>query len=275
MSKTKIALILSSMLLSVSSFAQQKAEDSLSVTLNSKQPTGSLPYQSLKSDKNMGDFNDKLWKELYQAIVKGASAVDQNLAENGQDIQSCSLHRIKSFHEPVSQYDSAINQNLPNIQSNPTASLDVNTFSLLSGVNTNNLGIAYIPSVFAAELLLKKPANPDADLLPSYVAEAVYYQNPHSPDSNFRKNWTAMALPQGVTDKAIAIYRAQGRTPALDASNLREAAIRDLTTIGYVLATNPQYGLSVNDFLKSSMNVYARDKFMCVFEIENIMTTVF
>lgn len=237
--------------------------------------TNSMPYQSISSDRNMSVENDTLWKNIYSTLIKGANAVDKSLVENGQDIQMCSLHRIKSFNDDVSKYDS-LNQNLPQIQDIPTAILNVNTFYQLNKNNQNqNLTTAYIPSVFASELLMKKPYNPDSDLLPNSVSDVIYSQNIHDPSSNLRQNWTSVSITQEMSDLAKKIYRAQGRTPALDAANLREATIRDLTTVGYVLATNPKFGVSSDDFLKSAMVTYSRNKFMCVYEAENLMLTVF
>lgn len=274
MKLSNLSLFLATIFLSSGVMAQQKAEESLSITLNSKQDSSAMPYQSKVVDNNMASFNDKLWNELYKTIVKGSIAVDQSLASNGQDVMSCSLHRVKSFYGSQSDFDK-INLNLPTIQSSPTSSINVNTNYNLNTNNTNNLSLAYIPSVFAAELLFKKPMNPDADLLPSQISDVVYSQNIHNPNSNIRKNWTSIALPKELNDKAIQLYRLQGRTPALDAGDLRESTLKDLTTIGYVIATNPQYGISVDDFLKSAMVIYSRDKFMCVYDIQNLMLTVF
>lgn len=237
--------------------------------------TDSIPYQSKAAQKNMSLENDQLWRSIYSTIIKGANAVDKSLAENGQDVEMCSLHRIKSFNSDSYTFN-GINENLPQIQDNPTQALNVNTFSILNKLNKDSaLTSAYIPSVFAAELLMKKPYNPDTDLLPNAVDDVVYSQDIHNPNSNMRQNWTSLEIPVAASNIAKNIYASQGRTPALDASDLREATIRDLTTFAYIIATNPQLGLSVQDYLKSAMVIYSRNKFMCVYEAQNLMLTVF
>ena len=107
MKKSALSLLVIS-LFSVNCFASSATKDA-QITLNSNQPSGNLPYASKSVSNNMSITNDELWISLYKTIVKGANDVDYTLVENGQDIQSCSLHRIKSFNEPVDQFSSSVN----------------------------------------------------------------------------------------------------------------------------------------------------------------------
>ncbi|NCQ52096.1 hypothetical protein GW796_09415 [archaeon] len=190
----------------------------------------------------------KEWQYIYNKVVDSSVQLDKALVESGQDLRSCSFSRLEDFNKDFPIFENIIGVNLPKNQSMPTAVLDVNTFKALndSMYNKNSVATAvYIPNLNSFNTFTKQGNR-----------------------KNVAQNLGAIMIPSELAFAAKNQYQELGRTTLTDSQNLYDATMRDIATIGYFIYKNPQYSINIDEFMKSSLVLYARNKMMCIYDVQ-------
>ena len=177
--------------------------------------------------------------------------------------QQCDINSVKQLLLPYKQFETTINQALPKIQQQPTQILNVNTYkNLVDGYKTANKIIPqnqdHIPSYAAMEMYLN-----------NHGITIKYFGVAGKRDSDVQKNETAISVPEDI-HKLGRTY--VGRNTKIqinnDANDLLVATIKDITTTAYRLYQNPQYNITVDNYIQSAMYIYARNKILCLYDVK-------
>lgn len=214
--------------------------------------------QQNKQNDKQKNINDKIysrtgietskeWNTVYSAAVESANALDKYLIDNGQDIKSCNINYVANFGRETNEFDRLFGDKLPNKQKLVTKVLDVNSFKKLNEFYYNN------------------PPKITAVYIPSVVSVGVAVNGRRTELNNANKNMSAIMLPEKLMLEVQKQYVLQGRTPEIDALNLHEATMKDISNVGYFLLKNNDFNIRADEFVKDAMLVYARNKMMCLY----------
>lgn len=185
--------------------------------------------------------NSPEWKELVKIIYDGTQLMNQNMQNAGIDFSNCSSKR-ESFADNENKFFLFVSDKIPKVHGSLTEFLNVNSYSQLSKFNINkNVNVSYMP----------------------YHAAVAYSIN--KKNDNIAKNLSAIALDDKLMASMEQIYRDANRDHRSDLQDLYSAAVYDMATLGYLIRMN-QYRVKLEDYVASMLTMYARDKFMCVFD---------
>lgn len=239
---------------------------------------------ALDIDQNVADDfaveNDPMYKSLENEVRDEIQIVDTALVQNNQMPNYCNVNVISQLVIPRKQFENTINTisnngvfvGLPQIQSvaNQTSILDVNTFKRLKD--------GYKKSSKVLEL--------EQDHIPSFAAIDKYL-NDHGITTKTTVKINAKGLKESIRDLELegnataistpyAIHKL-GRTFAgrnykskvdKDSKNLLEATIKDIATTAYWFFRNNQYNITAQDYIKSAMYIYVRNKMLCIYDVK-------
>lgn len=203
------------------------------------------------------------WQTIKLDVESAITNTDAILIQNNQMPQQCDINVVKQLLLPYKQFEATINQALPKIQQQPTQILNVNTYkNLVDGYKTANKTIPqnqdHIPSYAAMEMYLN-----------NHGITIKYFGVAGKRDSDVQKNETAISVPEDI-HKLGRTY--VGRNTKIqinnDANDLLIATIKDITTTAYRFYQNPQYNITVDDYIQSAMYIYARNKMLCLYDVK-------
>lgn len=239
---------------------------------------------ALDIDQNIADDiaveNDPIYKSLETEVRDEIQIIDTALVQNNQMPNYCSINVISTLTMDRKQFENTINTvnnnglfiGLPQIVAiaNETSILDVNTFKRLKDGYENTTKVIkleqdHIPSYAAIDKYLN---------VHGISTKTIYKLNSKGKkqtirDKDLEGNETAIATPTAI--------HMLGRTYAgrnykakidKDSKNLLEATIKDIATTAYWFSRNNQYNIKAQDYIKSAMYIYVRNKMLCIYDVK-------
>lgn len=232
---------------------------------------------ALDIDQNIAEDlaveNDPIYKSLETEVRNEIQIIDATLVQNNQMPNYCSVNVISQLIMNRKQFETTVNNvDLPQLQSlvNKTSILDVNTFKRLKDGYKNS----------------DKSLSLEQDHIPSYAAIDKYLINhgistktTYRTNSNGKKetvrdidlegNETAISTPKEI-HMLGRTYGGRNYTAKInnDSQNLFEATVKDLATTAYWFSKNNQYNITAQDYIKSSMYIYTRNKVLCLYDVK-------
>ncbi len=178
--------------------------------------------------------------------------------QNNKLNPNCNISVVESLMMPHKQFESTVNLVLPKIQNNPTQILDVNTYIELK----NNYDKSSI-------------IRQNQDHVPSYGALNSFFikhgiQVPKNrANSTLEKNSSSITIPEDI-HKQGRTYSGRNSKNQInnDSNNLLLTTVKDITTIAYLFLKNPKHNISADDYIQSSMILYARNKMLCMYDVK-------
>mgnify|MGYP003453815497 FL=1 len=88
-------------------------------------------------------------------------------------------------------------------------------------------------------------------------------------DKDLEGNETAIATPTAI-HKLGRTYAGRNYKAKIDkdSKNLLEATIKDIATTAYWFSRNNQYNITAQDYIKSAMYIYVRNKMLCIYDVK-------
>lgn len=239
---------------------------------------------ALDIDQNVADDlaleKDPMYKSIETEVRDEIQIVDTALVQNNKMPNYCSVNVISKLVMPRKQFENTINTisnngvfiGLPQIQkvAKQTNILDVNTFKRLKDGYKNSskaleLEQDHIPSFAAIDKYLNDHG---------ITTKTTYKINAKGLKENIRDlelegNATAISTPYAIHKLGRTFggnnYKAKVEK---DSKNLLEATIKDIATTAYWFSRNNQYNITAQDYIKSAMYIYVRNKMLCIYDIK-------
>lgn len=226
--------------------------------------------QQLALDQNVNQAqavsinNDPVYQQLETRVRQ---EVDQTVivVEQSGRMPLCNIDVVAQLLEPKDVFHKGVNLILPNIQSLPTQSLNVNTYKLLRA--------SYKPALVTDKLT--------PDHIPSYGALEKYFIAhgkilPKRDNSNLEGNSSAIMIPTKLHEIGSRTYGGRNKTKDVngdttmdqDAADLLEATVLDIATTAYLFYTNPQYKINPLNYISNSMKLVERNKLICMYDVK-------
>lgn len=223
--------------------------------------------------------NDSQYQLLENDVRNEAIAIDRVLTQNNQ-LPKCDIFVVSLLITNKKQFENNLNNaynngvfiGLPQVQSipNKTTILDVNTFfRLKKAYQTSDKSLSleqdHIPSYAAIDKFL---------LNHGISTKTTYRLNSNNEketvrDSDLEANETAIATPREI-HKLGRTYGGRNYPAKIteDSQNLFEATMKDIATIAYWYSLNPQFNITAQDYIKSAMYIYVRNKMLCLYDVK-------
>lgn len=227
-------------------------------------------------------INDPIYKSIERDVVQSIAQTDDILIQNNKMPTQCNINVIAQLIKPSNDFENNINVLLPQSysQTNKTYILDVNTYKKLKkGYRNTNKPIVlqqdHIPSYAAIEKFLTNHG-----IAVNNKVKIINGIQEFEKDTNLEANSTAIAVPEkihfsGRTFGKKNLFKDNlGKVRyEIDAENLLNATIKDIATTAYKLYVNQsssqlQYNVSPQDYIKSAMIIYERNKIMCMYDVQ-------
>jgi hypothetical protein len=206
--------------------------------------------ENQNNETNLRGFEkNKEWQDIFQMFYVATQKVNEGIISSGQSLEACSSQVVEYMYLSERDFNRDFNVNLVKQVSSPSKVLDVSSFGDLSKVNTNNYLEAKpfsIPNVSAINYLMFKNDNKN---------------------SSIYKNASSIMIPIRFKDAIDEQFVVVGRSVQSDAKDLYTATLRDMSNIGFLIVKNPKFGINFEDYVKSVLNLYARNKVMCLYDV--------
>lgn len=226
--------------------------------------------------------NDPIYRSLERDIEESMVQTDTLLIQNNQMPTQCNISVIAQLVQPSKYFENNINILLPqsHVQVKKTYILDVNTYSKLKKGYRNTtkpitLQQDHIPSYAAIEKFLK-----NHNVTVNNKSKIVNGIQEWDRDENLEANSTAIAVPEKIHfsgrtfgQKNLIKDSLDRLRYELDAEDLLKATVKDMATTAYKLyvdqrSPTSKYNISPQDYIKSAMTIYARNKMLCMYDVK-------
>lgn len=200
--------------------------------------------------------NDGRWRELHQLVEQEAGKTDELIAQSGNMPRECTPAVVQNLVSDAGSYNKQVNFALPHNRYNGNLmNVDsvANNERLIDKTDSGKYqAVATIPSVYAVN---------------HYMINHGIYTSTY--DRNLDANLSGMILPRHI----VALGRTSNaknspQQVADDSVDLRDATLKDITTLAYALDQNPRYDINVSTFIHRSMDLYARNKLSCLYDVK-------
>lgn len=242
-----------------------KNQEELDKYLNFKDKLALGVSQSQATDLEQ----DQDWQTIKLEVESAIANTDATLIQNNQMPQQCNINVVQQLQLPHIQFDSSINSILPTIQHTPTNVLNVNTYKQLKKQYNGRTSILrlqqdHIPSYAAIEQFF---INHNIKTKSSF--KIVNNKKITLRDTDLEYNETAIAVPEDIHmfGRTFGGKNTSNQIQQ-DSQNLLLATIKDITTTSYGFYKNPQYNITLNDYIQSAMYIYARNKMLCLYDVK-------
>ncbi len=196
-----------------------------------------------------GFEQDKDWQDIFQMMYDATKKVNEGLLSSGLSLELCSAKIVENLYLNEKEFNNKFNIDLGKQVDYPSQFLNVSSFGDLSNANTNSYLEANpfrIPNVSAINYLMFKKDNKN---------------------SSIYNNSSAIMIPirfkLAIDEQMIVV----GRTAQIDAQDLYVATLRDMSNVGYLIVKNPKFGINFEEYFQSVLNLYVRNKVMCLYNI--------
>lgn len=238
---------------------------------------------ALDIDQNIAEDlaveNDPIYKSLETEVRNEIQIVDTALVQNNQMPNYCSVNVISTLTMDRKQFENTINTvnsngvfvGLPQIEAvaNQTSILDVNTFKRLKDGYENSSKVVkleqdHIPSYAAIDKYLNDHGISTKTTYKTSSKGKVTIR-----DKDLEGNETAITTPKEI-HKLGRTYAGRNYKAKIDkdSKNLLEATIKDIATTAYWFSRNNQYNITAQDYIKSAMYIYVRNKMLCIYDVK-------
>jgi opacity protein-like surface antigen len=199
--------------------------------------------------------NNGRWLELRHQVELEVAKTDELIAQSGNMPRECSASVLANLVTDPGSYDKQVNYALPHSRY-PQNLTSVNSVleseRLIHRTDAKGQAVATIPSVYAVN---------------HYLINHGVYTSTY--DRNLDANLTGIVLPRYIVSFGrTANAKNSPQQVADDAVDLREATIKDITTLAYAIDQNPRYDINVSTFIHRSMDAYARNKVSCLYDVK-------
>lgn len=211
---------------------------------------------------------DPSWIKIHDEVLEKMKEEDDELTEKKKN-PVCSVNDLNRILLKDDDFDSSINNILPNKVNNPTSILDVNSYFKLKQYYSDKsipMQHDHIPSFAAIEKFLNSHGiSTKTTMVISKKTGKKYKVR----DTDVENNESAISIPEDVHKDGSRTFGGRNTVQKIkkDSEDLRIATGKDIATIAYFLYKNNKYNIDYEKYIETSMILYSRNKMLCLYDL--------